>query len=212
MDFIKGGYSMDSAKNDEDEGSEIFGLQFSSQTWNFGTSSSSHTPTVASISASYPDTRLSRLSSSDFQDTAFGDLNTSEDVVSSQYCFTRPPDRMPTRLEDFEEENGFDSGFGSLELTPSEVHSEGMCESISPQSTPFWRHSAMEENPQLTNDILAAKAQEEQEPNLAKRKTVEFKQSRTRFEHSNKVVQRCQDNFESPMDTSTISNNLQGLF
>nr|CDS30614.2 ETS transcription factor Elf 2 [Hymenolepis microstoma] len=139
-----GGYFMDVAKNDEDESSELFGIPSQSQNWNACPTQSLNTPIAGhsiSISSSFPESRFLRLSS-DFQEaedlqTSFGDLNAPEGASPGQYCFTRPADRVAIHLDDFEEENGFDSGFGSLQLTPTEINSEGLCDSSSPQSTPF---------------------------------------------------------------------------
>ena len=214
---------MDATKSDEDEDSEVFGLQFPSQIWNFGPSSTSNTPTsgaTTSVSTSYSDSRFSRLSSADFQDTGFADLNTPEYVVSSnQYNFTKPPDRVTTRLEDFEEENGFDSGFGSLQLTPSEIQSDGVCENNSPQSTSFLGRSTRSDDSKFSDDYSLTKEHEERESNLNNfeihqmpHQTVGQKRNRMLFEYSNKSVQRCLNSFDSTNGIPPNSNNVRGLF
>uniref|UniRef100_A0A5K3EYE0 ETS domain-containing protein n=2 Tax=Mesocestoides corti TaxID=53468 RepID=A0A5K3EYE0_MESCO len=119
------GFLMENAKH-EDEGSGMFDLN--AQT----------SPT------SYRAPRLSRLAPNDFPESedlhaAFGSLDNPEDPSQAQHCFIRPVDRQPPRLEEFDEDNGFDSGFGSLQLTPSEINSDSVCESLSPRATPFWR-------------------------------------------------------------------------
>ncbi|VDN96805.1 unnamed protein product [Rodentolepis nana] len=144
-----GEYFMDVAKHDDDEGSELFGIPSQSQNWNACPNQSLNAPIAGHnipISSSFPDSRFLRLSG-DFQETedlqtSFGDLNTPEGASPEQYCFSRPVDKVATPLDDFEEENGFDSGLGSLQLTPTEIDSEGICGSSSPQSALFRRNLA----------------------------------------------------------------------
>lgn len=147
-----GGYCMDVSKSVEDESPELFGMSSQSTNWNVCPTHTLNTPVPcsnSSISHSFSDSRFLRLSNefqpTDDLQTSFGDLNATEDISSGQYCFNRSQEKAPVPLEDFEDENGgFDSGFGSLELTPTEIHSEGLDEATPPQppppKQPIWRN------------------------------------------------------------------------
>ncbi|EUB61470.1 Ecdysone-induced protein 74EF [Echinococcus granulosus] len=216
-----GGYLMDATKQEEDEGTGLFDLQSQPQTWNVCLLQSSNTPiagAITPISASFPDSRLSRLSSSEFQDNeglqaAFGDLNTSEDVVPCQYGFNKPPDRAPTQLGGFEEESGFDSGFGSLQLTPSEIQSEGMCANTSPQSPPLWRRSTLEEFRRLSNEVPMAKEEEPHISNfddhVASRQLLEYKRCQAMLEYRPKFSGECLNIFANTSSKASTSKDVQ---
>lgn len=216
---------MDATKQEGDEGIELFDLQSQPPSWNVCLLPSSTTPiagAIASISASFSDSRHSRLSSNEFQDTedlqtAFGDLNTSEDVVSSKYSFIEPPDRVSNRLGDFEEENGFDSGFGSLQLTPSEIQSEGVCENTLSQSPPFWQRSTMEGFCRPSNE--APLEREEEEPYLSNfggrmpsRQLMEHKRCQPMLKYAPKLDRKCLNIFTDASDKASTSNDVQGTF
>ncbi|KAL5109262.1 Protein FEV [Taenia crassiceps] len=223
------GYRIDATKQEEDEGIGLFDLQSQPPTWNVCLLQSSNTPiagTIAPISASFSDSRHSRLSSSEFQDTedlqtAFGGLNTSEDVVSSKPSFINPPDRVLHRLGDFDEENGFDSGFGSLQLTPSEIQSEGMCENTLSQSPQFWRRSTMEDFCRLSNEAPLANEEEEEEEesylsdfggHMASQQMLEHKRYHPMPEYAPKFGGECLNVFTDASDNAPISNDAQDRF
>lgn len=207
---------MDVTKQDEEEGSELFGIRFQSQNWgsDFSHSSSSQNSgaTVAPISSSFAEPRFLRLSSNDFQptedlQTSFGDLNTSEDISPGQYCFNRPIDRTTTQLEDFEEENGFDSGFGSLQLTPTEIQSEGICESSSPQSTSFWETSAKESAIETEEQTISSNFG----PHLASQQTFHLKRCSAMLEYSApKFLGGNVINYDCTVNNRSMSSRIQG--
>ncbi|KAM7535967.1 hypothetical protein Aperf_G00000103397 [Anoplocephala perfoliata] len=215
------GYSMDVTEQDEDEGSELFGTHFQSQSWNAGFSHSSSSASsglgegsgpVASISSSFAENRFLRLSSNDFQptedlQTSFGDLNTSEDASPDQYCFNRPVDRVSTQLEDFEEGNGFDSGFGSLQLTPTEIQSEGICENSSPQSAIFWETSAKESIIEIEEQAISSNFS----PRLPSQQTFQLKRCSTMVEYSKtKFFSGNIINYDSTLNNRSTSSHVQG--
>ncbi|KAM3176166.1 hypothetical protein ACTXT7_007038 [Hymenolepis weldensis] len=212
MARVDSGYFMDVSKHDEDESSELFGIPSQSQNWNACPSQSLNAPTPGhntSISSNFPDSRFLRLSN-DFQEAedlqaSFGDLNTSEDVSTGQYCFSRPAERVATQVDDFEEENGFDSGFGSLQLTPTEIHSEGVCDSNSPQPPLFWRNSTKESRMECEEQNFSSSFN----PQISSQQSLQLKRCSLMVEYETLKIDRDGGVFSPRANSRAPSNSTQ---